>query len=61
MEIREKLAVISSSLEMMKSTYNLHDSLLRDRSDHTGRIEEIEKLVGFPAKANRGRREGDVQ
>ncbi len=66
LEISERLAGISATLELMKLTYSLHENVLRDRSDHTGRIEELEKVMKYRASnANvsmpHGRRAADVK
>lgn len=45
LEFGEKLAGITASLELIKLTYTIQDTVLRDRSDHTGRIEELEKAM----------------
>ena len=66
MDISERLAGISATLELMKLTYSLHENVLRDRSDHTSRIEELEKKIKHSARnANvsmpHGRRATDVK
>lgn len=66
MEISERLAGISATLELMKLTYSLHENVLHDRSDHTSRIENLEKKIRHSASdANvsmpHGRRATDVK
>ena len=64
-EIREKLAAISANQEANKAMYSLHDMALRERGDHAGRINELEKTlrsrsVNAAAAAPHGRRASDV-
>jgi hypothetical protein len=66
MEISERLAGISATLELMKLTYSLHENVLSAHSDHTGRIEELEKRIRHStSNANvsmpHGRRATDVK
>jgi chaperonin cofactor prefoldin len=60
LEIHEKLATIQANQEANKVMFGLHGVTLKERSDHAGRIEALEKLAGVTIKVNRGRREGDV-
>lgn len=45
LEIHEKLATIMANQESNKAMFNMHDLILRDRSDHTERINELEKTL----------------
>jgi len=43
LEIHEKLATIMANQESNKTMFSIHDLVLRERSDHTERINELEK------------------
>ena len=45
LEIHEKLATIQANQESNKAMFSIHDLVLRERSDHTDRINELEKAL----------------
>ena len=45
LEIHEKLAAIMANQEANKAMFSIHDLVLRERSDHTDRINELEKAL----------------
>ena len=45
LEIHEKLATIMANQEANKAMFSIHDLILRERSDHTERINELEKTL----------------
>lgn len=45
LEIHEKLATIMTNQEANKAMFAIHDLVLRERSDHTERINDLEKTL----------------
>lgn len=45
LEIHEKLATIMANQDSNKAMFSIHDLVLRERSDHTERINELEKSL----------------
>ena len=58
MEIREKLATITTTLEFITKTYSENQRVLAERSNHEDRLKAIEKERSM--HVNQGRRAGDV-
>ena len=62
LEIRERLATLLSVQDMMKATCKSHDVLLRERSSHSNRIEELEKSSRVMVReVQHNRRSTDVE
>jgi hypothetical protein len=55
-EIREKLATITTTLEFITKSYSENEKILASRSGHEDRLKSLE----FSQKINHGRRNGDV-
>jgi len=51
LEIHEKLATIMANQEANKAMFSIHDLVLRERSDHADRINELEKALKLRANS----------